>query len=95
MAFTPRWSWQKIDAGVDELRESWEKNELNNEGKSFDVDDGGGKISFVDVRPITERVLLNELFVDERNCCRWVLKPKIFGWINAHFSHNDVSQSRQ
>lgn len=32
---------------------------------------------------------------DESSCCRWSLKPSIFGWVNAHFSHRDVSQSRQ
>ncbi len=35
------------------------------------------------------------LSCDESNCCRWSLKPRIFGCVNAHFSHKDVSQSRQ
>lgn len=35
-------------------------------------------------------------FIGELNsCCRWSLKLRIFGCVNAHFSHKDVSQSRQ
>ncbi len=42
--------------------------------------------------PIVDRLVLN---CDESNCCRWSLKPRIFGCVNAHFSHKDVSHSRQ
>jgi hypothetical protein len=120
----------------DGFKESWEKNELNKDGKSFveEEDDdgwyenrfddensfdvgkrtsgwfsvggitsgGGGGTGCLDGWPMIDRPFgLNDDEIngdvggEESNCCRWSLKPSIFGCVNAHFSQSDVSHSRQ